>query len=150
MSFKGCKHRLGCTVLLKGVSATQLAAVKKILRVLASQEQEVLSIPPDMSSKRMERSRALAFSSLQCHIKWLPNFFEASLEDDSLSTYALQFVTYCAYRGRVETAFLAAELASAAAADTRVQPTSGAELPSLPEDQEGAACFLHTHLASHI
>ena len=33
----------------------------------------------------------------------------------------MQFVMYCAYRGKLETAFLAAELASAAAADTRTQ-----------------------------
>ena len=33
MSFRGCKVKLGCTVLLKGASADQLAAVKKILRV---------------------------------------------------------------------------------------------------------------------
>ena len=34
----------------------------------------------------------------------------------------MQFAVYCAYRGRLETAFLAAELASAAAADTRQSP----------------------------
>ena len=37
----------------------------------------------------------------------------------------MQFATYCAYRGRLETAFLAAELASAAAADTRPQSQQG-------------------------
>ena len=41
----------------------------------------------------------------------------------------MQFVMYCAYRGKLETAFLAAELASAAAADTRKQ-----EMPRTLED----------------
>jgi len=39
----------------------------------------------------------------------------------------MQFMTYCAYRGRLETAFLAAELASAAAAETRLHPTYEAD-----------------------
>ncbi len=38
----------------------------------------------------------------------------------------MQFVVYCAYRGKLETAFLAAELSSAAAADTRRQEASRA------------------------
>lgn len=33
MSFRGCTLSLGCTILLKGSSANQLAVVKKVLRV---------------------------------------------------------------------------------------------------------------------
>ena len=33
MSFRGCSTQLGCTILLKGAAADQLAAVKKVTRV---------------------------------------------------------------------------------------------------------------------
>lgn len=46
-------------------------------------------------------------------------------EDVLKNTAIVQFAVYCAYRGRLETAFLAAELASAAAADTRQPQSSG-------------------------
>ena len=36
MSFKGCPHALGCTVLLKGASAEKLQQVKKVMQVRAS------------------------------------------------------------------------------------------------------------------
>lgn len=48
MSFRGCSHRLGCTVLLKGASAEQLAAIKNITRVglaLSANLQAKLQIP---------------------------------------------------------------------------------------------------------
>ena len=53
----------------------------------------------------------------------------------------VQFMTYCAYRGRLETAFLAAELASATAAETRPQPPGVAgEAPAeTPKSKKGAA-----------
>ena len=36
MSFRGCSTQLGCTILLKGAAAEQLASVKKITRVRSS------------------------------------------------------------------------------------------------------------------
>ena len=36
MSFKGCPHALGCTVLLKGASAEKLQQVKKVMQVCSS------------------------------------------------------------------------------------------------------------------
>ena len=53
----------------------------------------------------------------------------------------MQFITYCAYRGRLESAFLAAELASATAAETRPQPPgmAGEEHRETPKSQKGAA-----------
>lgn len=42
----------------------------------------------------------------------------------------VQFAAYCAYRGRLESAFLAAELASAAAAETRPGLVNGVSVAS--------------------
>ena len=62
----------------------------------------------------------------------------------------LQFATYCAYRGRLETAFLAAELASAAAADTRPQSQQGKLQDAADQPAAGAPVTAEGGIRCHV
>jgi hypothetical protein len=96
MFFKGCPNALGCTVLLKGSSREVLVAVKKVMQVryFSAVDSTIRCLP------RCEQ--LLAESMLACRPC-----------ADIATGNTVQFAIYAAYRNRLETAFLADQLASA-------------------------------------